>query len=300
MEHEHDTGHRLTEVGAGHGGDTLAWALFDVLAAGALSVAVVLYAVGLWRASHRRPWPARRALAWYLGLVCAAAGLLGPVAESARDSFTGHMAAHLLVGMVAPLLLVLGAPVTLMLRVLPAARGRALTRVLRGRVVRALTHPVVAASLNAGGMWLLYTTDLYRLMHTSVLVHAVVHAHIFLAGYLLTASLVGRDPDPHRAPVGMRALVLIAFMASHSVLAKWLYVHPPAGVEPADGRVGAQLMYYGGDVVDVTVVVLLLAGWYTSTDPRRRRVIPAAQTGAQGGQRLASSHRPLSRRRDPW
>lgn len=271
MDHEHGTGRGLAEVGAGHGADTLAWALFDVLAAVALGAAAAAYAVGLWRTGRRSPWPAPRAVAWYLGLVCAAAGLLGPVAEAARTSFTGHMAAHLLVGMVAPLLLVLGAPVTLTLRALPVARARALTRVLRGRVVRALTHPVVAAGLNAGGMWLLYTTDLYRLMHTSVIVHGVVHAHIFLAGYVLTASLVGRDPDPHRAPVEMRAVVLVSFIVAHSVLAKWLYAHPPAGVEPADGRVGAQLMYYGGDVVDVTVVVLLLTGWYTSTDPRRRR-----------------------------
>ncbi|WP_238146748.1 cytochrome c oxidase assembly protein [Ornithinimicrobium murale] len=268
-DHDHGTGHRLAE--AGTGADALAWVLFDVLAAVALGAAAVAYAAGMWRASHRSPWSARRAVAWYLGLVLAAAGLLGPLAAEARSGFTAHMAVHLLVGMVAPLLLVLGAPVALTLRALPVGRARSLTRVLRGQVVRAVTHPVLAATLNAGGMWLLYTTDLYRLMHTSALLHGVVHAHIFLAGYVLTASLVGRDPDPHRSPVAVRAGVLIVFIAAHSVLAKWLYAHPPAGVDLADGRVGAQLMYYGGDVVDVIIIVLLLAGWYTSTDPRRRR-----------------------------
>lgn len=69
----------------------------------------------------------------------------------------------------------------------------------------------------------------------------------------------------------MRGAVLVAFIAAHSVLAKWLYAHPPAGVDVADGRVGAQFMYYGGDVVDVIIIVLLLTGWYNSTDPRRRR-----------------------------
>ena len=104
--------------------------------------------------------------------------------------------------------------------------------------------------------------------HTSVLLHGVVHAHIFLAGYVFTAALVGVDPDPHRATVPVRAAVLVVFIAAHSVLAKWLYAHPPAGVEAVDGQAGAQLMYYGGDVVDVTLIVLLLGGWYTATRPR--------------------------------
>lgn len=71
----------------------------------------------------------------------------------------------------------------------------------------------------------------------------------------------------------MRAGVLVAFVAAHSVLAKWLYAHPPAGVSPADARTGAQLMYYAGDVVDVALIVLLVAGWYAATRPREN---PAA------------------------
>lgn len=68
----------------------------------------------------------------------------------------------------------------------------------------------------------------------------------------------------------MRSAVLIVFIAAHSILAKWLFAHPPAGVEAADGRVGAQLMYYGGDVIDITLIVLLFAGWYAAPRPRDR------------------------------
>ena len=226
------------------------------------------YAAALWATRGRNRWPVHRTVAWCAGVACAGAALIGPVARAAHTSFTAHMAGHLLLGMLAPLLLVLGAPVTLALRALPVSRARSVTRLLRTPVVRVITHPVVAGALTAGGLWALYTTDLYPMTHTSVLLHGLVHAHIFLAGYVFTAALVGVDPDPHRATVPVRAAVLVVFIAAHSVLAKWLYAHPPAGVEAVDGRAGAQLMYYGGDVVDVTLIVLLLGGWYTATRPR--------------------------------
>ena len=81
--------------------------------------------------------------------------LVGPLADAARTAFTPHMAAHLLLGMAAPLLLVLAAPVTLALRALPVARARTLSRLLRTPPVRAVTRPVVAGTLNAGGLWVL-------------------------------------------------------------------------------------------------------------------------------------------------
>jgi len=259
MHHDHGTV-------AGHEG--LGWGVFDALVVLALAGAAAGYAVAWWATRRRRPWSGYRGVAWYAGLICAGAGLVGPVAAAARAGFTAHMAGHLLLGMLAPLLLVLGAPLTLALRALPVAQARSLARLLRTAPVRVVTHPVVAAVLNAGGLWLLYTTDLYHLMHTSALVHGLVHAHILLAGYLFTASVVGADPHPHRASVPMRAAVLVAFIAVHSILAKWLYAHPPAGVQAVDGQVGAQLMYYGGDAVDVVLTVLLLTHWYVATRPR--------------------------------
>lgn len=269
MGHDH-TGHAASSAG---------WVLFEIVAVVVLLAAALAYGVALWAARYRSPWPLRRTLFWYTGLVSLGVGIAGPLAQAAHASFTAHMAAHLLLGMTGPLLLVLGAPITLALRALPVAGARALTRILRTPYVRVATHPAVAALLNAGGLWLLYTTPLYTLMHESVLVHAMVHAHIVLAGYLFTASLIGLDPDPHRSSMAVRSVVLIAFIAAHSVLGKWLYAHPPAGVDAADGRRGAQLMYYGGDVVDVLIIVLLFTGWYAATRPRHG-LLPAHAAGA--------------------
>ncbi|RLV55280.1 cytochrome c oxidase assembly protein [Aeromicrobium phragmitis] len=231
----------------------------DVLVVALAVLSLAIYATGVVRSRRRGRWPLHRIAAWCAGVTCVAAGLVGPIADAAHTNFAAHMVAHLLIGMLGPLLLVLAAPVTLALRALTLARARALTRLLRRPSVRVLTHPVVTALLNGGGLWVLYTTDLFALMHQSTPVYVLVHAHLVVAGFLFTVSLVGPDPAP-RASFGTRAGVLIAFVAAHSILAKWLYANPPAGI--ADGRVGAQLMYYGGDAVDVVVMALLLAEWY--------------------------------------
>ncbi len=257
------------------------WVALDVVVVLLLAGAGVAYGVGAARARGRGPWPWPRTLSWYAGAACVGAALVGPLAAAARGAFTAHMAGHVLLGMLGPLLLVQAAPVTVALRALPVAAARRLTRALRARPVRVLTHPVTAAVLDGGGLWLLYTTALYPRMHASALVHAAVHAHVLLAGYLFTAALVGVDPDPHRASVRVRAAVLVAFVAAHSVLAKWAYAHPPAGVPGGDARQGAQLMYYAGDVVDVALMVLLLAGWYAAARPRT----PAVVAGAAGAAR---------------
>ncbi len=244
------------------------WVLFGYLATLTLGLAAVGYLAALWASRSRGRWPIHRTVLWYTGLFCAGAGLVGPVAEAARTSFAAHMVGHLLLGMSAPLCLVLSAPVTLALRALPVAKARKFSRLLNTVLVRGLTHPVVAVVLNAGGLWALYTTDLYGLMHTSVWLHALVHTHVLVAGYLFTVAVVGIDPNPHRSSFPLRAVALIGFLTAHSILAKWLYGHPPSGVESTDARTGAQIMYYGGDAVDVTLIIIFCAQWYWATRPR--------------------------------
>lgn len=85
-----------------------------------------------------------------------------------------HMLVHLLLGMLAPLLMALAAPMTLLLRTLSVSSARVLSRVLSSRPLRLLTHPVIASFLNLGGLWLLYTTDLYSLMHENILLHQLL------------------------------------------------------------------------------------------------------------------------------
>jgi putative membrane protein len=224
----------------------------------ALAVGGLAYPIGVARTCRRGSWPAYRTAAWSAGVVAAASGLaLSPAADH-----TVHAAAHLLLGMVAPLLLVLAAPVTLALRALPVDRARVLSAVLRSRPARMLAYPLVAATLDAGGLWLLYTTDLHAV--------PILGLHVLAAGYLFTAAVVGVDPAPHRARFAVRATALVLAAAAHGMLAKHLYA--------TGWGAGAQVMYYGGDVIEVALTALLCREWLA---PVRRPKL-ALSTAHQG------------------
>jgi putative membrane protein len=196
--------------------------------------------------------------------------VLGPPGRLADDNFGWHMIVHLLLGMIVPLLFAVGAPVSLLLRVVDVRTARRVTRVLRSLPVRVLTEPVVAAALDIGGLWLIYRTGILAAMHHHLPLHLAVHVHLVLAGFLFTATLVDADPLPHRRSHLYRALVLLVAIAAHDLLAKSLYADPPAMVPAGQAEAGAMIMYYGGDVVHLVVLVLLCAHWYRAARPTER------------------------------
>jgi putative membrane protein len=198
------------------------------------------------------------------------AGVVGPTVLPVAHDLRLHVVAHLLVGMVAPLLLVTAAPVTLALRTLPRSRARVVARVLRSRPVAVVSHPAVAAGVDAGGLWLMYRTSLLVGVPG-----ALVTLHMLLAGYLFAFSLVGRDPTPHRAPLGVRAGVLVVAVAAHDVLAKLIYAEPPPDVPAAQTEFAGQLMYYGAAPVHLALFVLLGREWYAVQGRRQRSSRPA-------------------------
>ncbi|WP_214845777.1 MULTISPECIES: cytochrome c oxidase assembly protein [unclassified Exiguobacterium] len=250
-----------THEGMGNGFETSVTLLVLVL--------LLVYPVSAWKTNnHYRRWPIHRYVFWGSGILSAGAALVGPVADWAHMNFAGHMTGHLLLGMLAPLLLVFAKPVTLLLRTLPVQAARRVTGVLNSQPLRLLTHPMTATVLNIGGLYLLYTTGLYPMMHQSTALYALIHLHVFLAGYLFTSALIYIDLTPHRYSHVYRAGILILALAGHKILSKYLYAHPPGGVGKAEAEQGAMLMYYGGDVVDLALIIILCYHWYEATAPR--------------------------------
>lgn len=262
-------------VHGGSGAPAAEW----ILAVPFIVAAVTYTAAAVAERRGGRGWPWYRVALWILGVGAAMSGFVGPLA--AQGGFTEHMLAHVLVGMVAPVALVLAAPSTLALRTMSVVSARRLSRVLRGTPAAFLTHPVVAATLNIGGLWVLYAMPLYELMQQVPLVHLLVMLHLLLVGYLFTVSLVGVDPSPHRTGLALRAVVLVLSSAAHGVLAKLIYAHPPAGASTVDVRAGAQLMFYGGDAVDLALIALLCAQWYRTSG--RRLPTPATRIHMRTG-----------------
>jgi putative membrane protein len=87
---------------------------------------------------------------------------------------------------------------------------------------------------------------------------------MFLAGCLLSWFLVVPDPMAHRATTRTAIVVLLIAAAGHGIFAKLLYANqlPALGRPPAQIRLGAQLMYYGGNIIEILVVIVVMASWY--------------------------------------
>jgi putative membrane protein len=224
------------------------------------ATAVALYLLAAFRL-HRRgdAWPWLRPVSFTvggLGLVAAA------LVQLPGGEFTSHMGQHLIVGMVAPLLLVLARPLTLALRVLTGGPRRILLSLSQS--ASWLVYPPVAAVLDVGGLWLLYRTGLFAATHDHPWLHAAVHLHVLIAGLLFTFSVCQLDPVRHRHGIVLRAGCLVLAGAAHAVLAKSLYgAAPPNTAFPTtDLARGAELMYYGGDLVEIVLAGVLAAQWY--------------------------------------
>ncbi|MFE9676700.1 cytochrome c oxidase assembly protein [Streptomyces sp. NPDC006259] len=261
-----------------------------------VAVAASVTAVGYLLAARRLrgrgdTWPWARDVSFAVG--CAA--LIGATtAEPPGGPFTAHMAQHLVIGMAAPLLLVLGRPLTLVLRGLPPGGvRRGLLRAAHARPVAVLLSPPVAALVDIGGLWSLYRTGLLAATHQHPLLHVVTHAHVLTAGLVFTFSVCQLDPVRRRWNLAVRGAAVLAVGAAHSVLAKGLYGRPPPGTAFSvdDLRTGAQLMYYGGDLIEVALAVTLAVRWYgsagrahvrRSSRARRRRDLAASGVARLG------------------
>lgn len=246
---------------------------FEITLAGLALLALLGYwgaAVGQWAGGRR--WSGWCAAAFTLGVALVLIALLPSVVNWAHHDLRGHMVQHLLLGMVAPLGLVLGAPVSLSLRSCPKPFGRALLRLLRSAPLRLLSHPVTALLLNVGGMYLLYLTPLHQAMHANYSLHAWVHWHFLAAGCLFTWAIAGPDPAPRRPGHGYRLLVVAVSMAAHAILAKAMYAYgwPRGGTSSlAEIQSAAKIMYYGGDLAELVLVVVLFNDWFNRRGKRR-------------------------------
>jgi putative membrane protein len=241
-----------------------------------LLLLTVLAALGYeWLSLHAPGWSRWRGAAFMSGAAVLVTGLALPVHD-----FTGHALQHLLIAMVAPLGLVLGAPVTLLLRTLPVGSARRLTRVLRSRPARVAAHPVTALLLTTGGLAALYLTPLYARLLTDPVLHHAVTVHFVLSGCLFAWVVAGADPAPHRPSVPARLVLLGVAIAFHATLSQLLYagalVQVPATA--ADRQSGATLMYYGGDLAELLLALAVVQsrGATRRVTGRRRAVVRAA------------------------
>jgi putative copper resistance protein D len=222
-------------------------------------VLAALYGGGLRRLGRRnRSWPRWRSVAFAAGVSALAASELVP-----ESSFVGHMLGHALLGMAAPLLLALGAPVTLALQSISRPSKRRLLRALHSSPVRVLAHPVVGFGLFGATLAGLYLSPLFPLALRHPALHAAVHLHFLLAGGLFLWPLVSADPLPRRPPHGARVLAVLAAVPFHAFLGMVLLSTLAPAFYPslADQHAAGGVLWASGELLTLVAATVVLRAW---------------------------------------
>ncbi len=196
----------------------------DALIMGILILLVALYIKGVVVLTKRGDkWPVGRTISFALAISAIDFATSGGLGVYALFSFEYHMIAHMVIGMIAPIGLVLSAPVTLALRTLPIGRTPGergvrgmLIALLHSRYAVILTNPISALALFDGSLFILYFTDLFGNLMQSHAGHLFMNIHFLLAGFLLFHVIIGIDPNPKKIPYIVRIVVLFAAMSIHA------------------------------------------------------------------------------------
>ena len=264
------------------------------------------YLAGLRRLAARgRRWRTARTVSIAAGLVAVLVATQSGLARYDTTLFSVHAVQHLLLSMVAPLLLVLGAPMTLAIQAAHRPTQRWLIGVFQHPVVRFLTHPLTAWLLFGTSMLGLYLTGLYELSLRNGVVHSWVHLHLLVVGCLFAEAVIGLDPGWGRTRAGrrlaypVRLLLVVLLVPFHAVLglallsagepvaADWyLGLGRTWGASPlADQRTGAGLMWGLGDLIGVVLVGVVAYQWMRADEREARRLDAADDARRAAGAR---------------
>jgi len=263
----------------------------------------VAYLLGVAKLRRRGDsWPWLRTVVWLLGLAALTYITSGPLAVYGMVLFSIHMVDHMALTMVAPLFLVLGSPVTLALRALPArgegSRGDG-SRGLRewllvfvhSKFSQLVTHPLFAAANFAGSIVLFYYSDAFGWAMREHVGHELMNLHFLLTGYIFVLTMIGTDPLPRRAPYPMRLLLLLATMGFHAffgvsimggtgLLAADYFGNLGrtwGGSAIADQQVGGAVAWGIGEVPTLLVAIGVAVMWSRSDERETRRTDRAAE-----------------------
>ena len=245
-----------------------------------LAAASYLYGVRRLRSrgDHWSPWRAFSFVVLGLGSIVVATQSF--LATYDTTLFSVHMVQHMVLSMVSPIFLALGAPVTLALRTLTRRPRSWLLAVVHSRVSRVLTFPLLTWSVFVGTPFALYFTSWYALTLRNSYVHEVLHLHFLLVGCLFFWPLLGLDPVPGRMPHPLRMLVVllalpvhawlgIAIMSSTEVLGGGWYpsLGREWGASPlSDQRTGGGILWASGDLVGLVIFGTLFVQWVRASE----------------------------------
>ncbi|GAA4806414.1 cytochrome c oxidase assembly protein [Nocardioides caeni] len=254
-----------------------------------MSVIVTVWGIGLYAlgvvAMRRRGdrWPVGRSIAWGVGMAAFYFATSSGLAAYDTVLLSAHMVQHMVLSMVVPLSLALGAPVTLALRTLPGTPRKWLLVLLHSRLAKVLGFPPLAFALYVLSPWALYFTGWYDASLDSTYVHEMMHVHLVAVGALFFWPIVGVDPLPGRVAHPFRVLLTVMTLPFHAFLGVTIMgqstllggdhypsLHDgPMGSwlpDPFDDQnLAGGILWGAGDLVGVVFFVVLFIQWVKSS-----------------------------------
>ena len=235
-------------------------------------------------------WPLGRTVSFGIGLLLILAATSAGIGVYAPVLFSAHMVQHMVLSTLAPIFLVLGAPLTLALRALPTSPSDPgprewLVALLHSRPLKFIAHPLIAAAIFTASFFGLYFTALLPTLMGSHWGHVLMQVHFLLAGYLFFWTLIGIDPGPRRLPYPLRILVLLGVMSIHAFFNIAILQSTTVLAEPyfvslqrpylldllADQRTGASVGWAMGELPLLVVMLVLAVQWARSEDREAAR-----------------------------
>ena len=295
---------------------TLWW--FDLFFAVLAAALAGLYGAGVVRMARRGDrWPAGRTVSWFLGVAILVLSTQTGVARYAPVLFSVHMTEHMVLSMLVPIFLVLGAPVTLALRALKPAVRRGdrgprewIMVILHSRVVRFVSHPAIATAIFVVSTFALYFTPLFAAAMEEHLGHIAMTVHFLLSGSLFFWVIIGVDPAPYKLPYYGRLLLLMVTMPFHAffglalmsmgtVLASSYYdqLGRTWGASSlADQQSGGAIAWAFGEIPTRIVLLALGFQWWRDDERVARRADLSAAGDPREPGRAARARRAARRR----
>jgi putative copper resistance protein D len=266
----------------------------NALIIGLLTLMVALYIKGVVVLTKRGDkWPVGRTVAFALGIAATNFATSGGLGLYAQFSFSYHMMSHMVLGMIAPIGLVLGAPMTLALRTLPQGRNSE-ERGIRGSLLAALhskigiiyTNPIVALAIFDGSLFALYFTDLFSVLMQSHVGHLFMSLHFLAAGFLFFFIIIGVDPNPRRvhylvqivilfAAMSIHAFFSVALMSTSTLIDDGFYASlqtPWLGDPLADQKLGGSIGWAMGEIPILIALVATFINWMRDDSREAKRL----------------------------
>lgn len=260
----------------------------EVLFASLAALLAVGYLIGVWRLRrHGQRWPAGRTATWLAGCAVILIATSSGIGRYAAAMFSLHIASHMLVAMLAPMLLALGGPLTLLRAILPPASPGELpgprewvNTLTQSPLSQLLTHPLVALSLYAVAPFVLYFTGLFDAAVRFHWGHMAINVVFLVIGYLFAWPTIGVDPAPRPMPTLARLGMLLAAMPADIIFGAVLMTtrhvigNGPAGANMysalalpwvhsllADQRLAGGIALAVGEASLLVALVALLLRW---------------------------------------